>query len=341
MKRPHHFALFVAVALVLIAAAAVLLFFVRRREVRPLRTQFPAMGTVCAVSVYGGEAELHTAFAVGKAEFDRVEAACSLYRPDSELSRLNAAAGQGEFLCSEAMWHLILRAERAYGESGGEFDITVKPLMDLWGFYRKRGDRPPTAEEIRATLAKVGFDKLILDRRRRSIRFKVPGMALDLGGIAKGYAADLAAAAMVRCGITAGVVDLGGNLRFLPHPPPGRSSYRVAIRDPRDPGGTLPELLEVRPGRAVSTSGDYERFIVLGGRRYGHIISPKTGIPGGGPAASVVADTALDADVFSTSCMLGGPPAAEKLRQLHPGIQVVFAPGAEETERPLLSRGKR
>lgn len=325
MKRSYHLALPVAVALALIAAA-VLLYVVRQREVRPLRTQFPAMGTICAISVYGGEAELHAAFVAGKAEFDRVEAACSLFRPDSELSRLNAAAGQGEFLCSEAMWHLIARAERAYRESGGEFDITVKPLMDLWGFYRKRGDRSPTAEEIRATLARVGFDKLILDGRRRSIRFKVPGMALDLGGIAKGYAADLAAAAIVRSGITAGVVDLGGNLRFLPRPPPGRSCYRVAIRDPRNPGGTLPELLEIRPGRAVSTSGDYERFVVLDGKRRGHIISPKTGIPGGGPAVSVVADTALDADVLSTSCVLGGPPVAETLRKLYPGIQMVFAP---------------
>lgn len=323
MKR-SALALLTAALLLLAVTAAVLFCNARLRAEKPLQVQFPIMGTVCAISVYGSEAALNTAYTAGKAEFDRVNAACSLYDPKSELSRLNAAAGHREFICSEAMWHLIKRAQQAYAESDGNFDITVKPLMDLWGFYRKRGQNPPAPQEIRNTLAKVGFDKLILNDEKRSIRFSVPGMALDMGGIAKGYAADLAVTAIVNCGIVSGVVDIGGNLRFLPLPPPGRSKYRVAIRDPRQKNRTLPGIQEVAPGKAVSTSGDYERFVILGNKRYGHIVSPKTGIPGAVPAVSVISGNALDADIFSTSCCLGGQPTAEKIRRLYPGTEIIF-----------------
>ena len=329
MKRTA-LALLTSVLLLLAAAAAVLFYNARLQTEKPLRVQFPVMGTLCTISVYGNDAALNTAYTAGKSEFDRVNAACSLYDPQSELSRLNAVAASREFICSEAMWFLIKRAQKAWQESDGHFDITVKPLMDLWGFYRKRGNDVPSQQEISDTLKKVGFDKLVLDDNRRTIRFSVPGMALDMGGIAKGYAADLAAAAIVRCGIVSGVVDIGGNLRFLPAPPPGRKSYRVAIRDPRHKDRTLPQVLEVSPGRAVSTSGDYERFVSLGGKRYGHIISPKSGIPGVIPATSVIADNALDADIFSTACSLGGRKNAENIRRNHPRTEIIFV------DRPAL-----
>ncbi len=331
MKRAVP-ALLTAVLLLAAAAAAVLFYNARLQAEKPLEVQFPVMGTFCTISVYGNEAALNAAHAAGKAEFDRVNAACSLFDPKSELSRLNATAGSREFICSEAMWFLIKRAQKAYVESLGNFDITVKPLMDLWGFYRKRGQEPPSDAEIKSTLDKVGFEKLVLDDARRSIRFSVPGMALDMGGIAKGYAADLAAAAIVRCGIVSGVVDIGGNLRFLPAPPPGRRSYKVAIRDPRHKGKTLPDILEIAPGRAVSTSGDYERFVTLGGKRYGHIISPQSGIPGSVPATSVIADNALDADIFSTSCSLGGRKTADNIRKDYPRTEIIFVELPPEQE---------
>ena len=316
----------VTAAIVALAAVVgvVVWHFSRPTPKTPQSAEFPVMGTLCRVTVYD-PAQLQIAYAVAKMEFDRVNAVCSLYDPASELSRLNATAAHDKFLCSPLMWTLLTRAKQGCEESGGEFDVTVKPLMDLWGFYRKRGEGKPTPEEIADALKKVGMDKIVLDPADRSVRFTVPGMSLDLGGIAKGYAADLAAAAMVRVGIRRGVVDIGGNLRFLPEPPPDRKRYRVAIRDPKNADRTLPELLDVRPGLAVSTSGDYERFVVIGGERFGHIISPKTGIPRPVPAATVVAATGLDADVMSTSCCLGGEATAERLRGLHPGTEIIFA----------------
>lgn len=317
-----------AAAVILVVAAVIPLGLKNCAAAKPAqRVDFQSMGTVCSFTVYGSEKLLDSSFDAGKAEFDRVVAGCSLYDPASELSRLNETAGEMEFICSEAMWFLIKRAQQAYIDSDGEFDITVKPLMMLWGFYRKQGNKAPGEAEIAETKKRVGFDKLILDDSKRSVRFAVPGMALDLGGIAKGYAADLAVTAMVKCGAQAGVVDVGGNLRFLPKAPPGRNSYAVGIRDPRDRRRTLPEKLELAPGRAVATSGDYERGIILDGVRYGHIISPKTGkLRKFSPiSVTVVADTAIDADVFSTSCYLGGRKLAEKLKQRYPGIKIIFS----------------
>ena len=111
---------------------------------------------------------------------------------------------------------------------------------------------------------------------------------------------------------------------MLPEPPPGKEFYKVAIRDPHDRSKTLPEPLNVKAGAAVSTSGDYERFVVYEGKKYGHIISPKTGRPGIVSAVTVVAGNALDADVFSTSCAVGGEKTAEKLKEKYPDIEIHF-----------------
>lgn len=313
-------------AAALAAAVTLLLLHLLPAPAEVFRTEFPSMGTVAQVSVYSGEEDLTRAFALCKAEFDAVEKLCSLYDPESELSRLNAGAGSAPFVCSDEMWRLILRARQAYAESGGRFDITVKPLMDLWGFYRKRGGTSPSDAEIAETMKRVGFGKLQLDDRRHTVLFTVPGMALDMGGIAKGYAADRAAAKIAAAGIRAGVVDIGGNLRMLPDPPPGRDCYTVAVRDPHRRGKLLPAPLKIAPGRAVSTSGDYERFVILdGGKKFGHIISPQTGRPAAQAAVTVTADSAMDADIFSTACCLGGEQVSDALKAAHPELEIFFA----------------
>jgi thiamine biosynthesis lipoprotein len=281
------------------------------------------MGTVAKISVYSSNADLTAAFELCSREFDLVSRTCSLYDPDSELSWLNATAASAPFECSDMMWELLIRAEKAHRESNGYFDITVKPLMDLWGFYRKR-EQPPSEREIAETMKVIGFDKLILDKQKKTVLFSVPGMALDLGGIAKGYAVDRAYDAINAAGIRAGVIDIGGNLRMLPEPPPGKKFYLVSIRDPHHRESVLPDQLKVAPGKAVSTSGDYERFVVFNNRRYGHIISPKTGSPTTASAVSVIAGTAVDADIYSTSCSLGGEAVAAGIKQEKPETEIIF-----------------
>jgi thiamine biosynthesis lipoprotein len=221
------------------------------------------------------------------------------------------------------MWFILTRAEKAFFESDGGFDITVKPLMDLWGFYRKRR-QIPTAEEITAVKAKVGFDKLKLDHNRRTVQFTVKGMALDLGGIAKGYALDRAAQAVVASGIDCGIIDLGGNLKLLQRTPPGKDFYTIGIKNPAQPDELLAQTIKLSGNQAVSTSGAYERFVIIENRRYGHIISPKTGSPTTASAVSVIAGTAVDADIYSTSCSLGGEAVAAGIKQEKPETEIIF-----------------
>ena len=284
---------------------------------------FGTMGTRAECTFYDCTREqAEQAFDAVKCAFARVTEACDLHDPESELSRLNREAGKGFFVCSELLWNILTEARRAHRASSGAFDVTVKPLMDLRGFYRKRS-QVPSAAEIAETLKRVGMDKLEWDDGRRAVRFKVPGMALDLGGIAKGYALDLAAAAVNDLGVRSGVIDLGGNLYLLPEPPDGER-YRIGIRSPSGEGdsGTVLEL----PGRcAVSTSGSYERFVVLDGKRYGHVVDPATGeAPYLDRSATAVAPTGIESDWLSSAAFLRGEKLVPQLERAVPDAKIIL-----------------
>ena len=287
--------------------------------------QFPVMGTAAMFRWNGVSAETaQTASERAEQAFAEVVAIANLRDPESELSRLNASAYGRDFHCSGKMWAILSEAETAWKVSGGAFDITIKPLMDLWGFYRKQS-RVPDPESIAEVRKKCGFEKLKLDHRRKTIRFTVPGMALDLGGIAKGYALELAFEAVEKT-VRSGVLDLGGNLKFLMCPPPERTAYSVAVKDPAQPGKLLDPLLEVPPAFAVSTSGDYERFVVLENRRFGHIIDPASGIPElKQRSATVICSNAMRADWLSTAFYLRGKDLLKTVQQHYPDCRVIMA----------------
>lgn len=323
IKLRKNAALFTAAAFLVLLVIFITGKYLLHKDPKPLGAEFQTMGTLAKISVYTSEADLLRACELGQREFEQVTAICSLYDPQSELSRLNYSAASAPFACSDAMWTLLMRARKAYAESGGAFDVTVKPLMDLWGFYRRR-DQIPGDREIAETMKAVGFDKLEFNEEKRTVLFSVPGMALDLGGIGKGYAVDRAAEIIAAAGIRSGVIDIGGNLRMLPEPPPGRTFYHVAIRDPHRRGESLPDMLKVAPGMAVSTSGDYERFVIFDGVRYGHLLSPLTGRPAEVTAVTVIAPKAMDADVFSTSCAVGGESVANRIKKNNPKVNIHF-----------------
>ena len=291
---------------------------------------FGTMGTRAECTFYACDRELaEAAFAAVEREFGRVAEACNLYDPESELSRLNRTADKEFFVCSPLLWRVLTEARRAHAASSGAFDVTVKPLMDLRGFYRKRNELP-SPEELAATLKRVGLDKLEWDDARRAVRFTTPGMALDLGGIAKGYALDLAAAAVRELGVDSGVIDLGGNLYLLPEPPPERKNYRIGIRSPSGRGDSG-EVLELQGPCAVSTSGSYERFVVLEGKRYGHVVDPATGeAPYLDRSATAVAPTGIEADWLSSAAFLRGEKLIPQLKSSvqRAEITITTAPAA-------------
>jgi len=288
---------------------------------------FPIMGTVANFTFYGPSDVARAAADRARESFDRTVALCNLYDPESELSRLNKQAAEKPFTCSPELWYLLLEARKAYLFTDGLFDITAKPLMDLWGFYRKRGDVPPGQTEIAQAMAKVGLDKVIFNNVDRTVKFTVPGMSFDLGGIAKGYAVDRAAEAVEKLGIRCGVIDLGGNLRLLQKPPPGQTAYRVGIRNPQKNGQLLDDVLELC-NVSLSTSGDYERFVMLGGIKYGHIMNPLTGKPTQAPGSvTVIAPSAMVADWLSTSVFLGGRDLAKRAESAYSGVSVIITDG--------------
>ena len=312
------------------ALAAVGIFRGAAKRTTAYRCRFGTMGTLAQCTFHTSDKALaEAAFSAVRAEFDRVVSVCDLHDPASELSRLNREAGSGFFACSPELWRVLVEARRAHAATLGAFDITVKPLMDLRGFYRKRS-KLPSPEELAETLKRVGLDKLERDDARRAVRFKVPGMALDLGGIAKGYALDLAAAAALKLGVSCGVIDLGGNLYLLPELPPGRRHYRIGIRSPSGKGDSG-EFLELRGPCAVSTSGSYERFTVLEGKRCGHVVDPETGeAPYLDRSATVVAPTGIESDWLSSAAFLRGKALVGQLESAVPGASIRFtcAPGA-------------
>ena len=316
-------------ALLGIIPAAAFFYFSNRSTVSGYRQQFRTMGTIANFTLYTANQETFTeACRLGKAEFQKVMKLANLRDPESELSKLNSQAARSPFHCSHEMWELLMRAETAWQESSGNFDITVKPLMVLWGFYRKR-HKLPTDAEIKAAMKSTGFDKLQFDREKRTVKFTVPGMELDLGGIAKGYALDRAAEKIIASGINCGVLDLGGNLKLLPLPPPGKKFYSVGIRNPGNPAELLKTTLKLPGNSAVSTSGDYERFVTIENRRFGHIINPHSGLPEARTAVTVTTQSALDADIFSTSAYLGGEQCANILKRRYPGSKFYFTPPDE------------
>ncbi|MDD4816435.1 MAG: FAD:protein FMN transferase [Victivallaceae bacterium] len=267
-------------------------------------------------------------FAAARDAMLEVESVCNVFDPSSELARLNAAAAEKPFVCSPMLYGILTESREAWRFSEGRFDITAGPLMRLWGFYRKNGvPKLPDEDEIAAASAVVGLDKVVFNDAERSVYFTVPGMSIDLGGIAKGYAADLAAERAEKNGAGSGAVNLGGNIRLLDGGT--ADGWPVAIRDPLNRTGVC-ETFTLHRG-AVSTSGNYERYVVIDGRRYTHIMNPVTARPVDDMlAVTVTADTALRADWLSTSLFIGGEKLAEKAVAAYPEIRVwLFLPSAD------------
>jgi len=297
--------------LLLLAVAAAFVLFHRGPKAVELERGYPVMGTWASVTFYGDKGVVERAADAVQDTFKLVEAHCSRFNPDSELSRLNASAFQKPFRCGDLLWGVLVEAKRFHELSGGSFDVTVTPLMELWGFYRKQ-NRLPSSPEVAQSMAKVGFDKVELDAKTHEVRFKSPGVQIDLGGIAKGYAVDLACAAAVQAGARSGVVNLGGNLRCLPEPPPGKASYAIGLKNPFDKEATIGDFQAL--DLAAATSGNYEKYVTIDGKRYTHIMDPSTGKPvTGSIAVTVVGPSATVCDALSTTCFVKGAAAVRPL----------------------------
>jgi thiamine biosynthesis lipoprotein len=280
-----------------------------------------AMGTECAFHLYCDDPEV-TQAAID--EVLRIEHQFSRYRPDSIVSEINRTAARGGTILLDAETaRLIDYAFACRAKSGGLFDITTGILRRVWDFSVAR---LPAAADVERLLPLIGMDKLRWESP--ALSFLVAGMELDLGGIGKEYAADRVAAVCMEAGVRHGLADLGGDLRVI-GPRPDGEPWKVHLRNPRSIRDAL-AVVSLEQG-GLATSGDYERFIEVGGQRYCHILNPTTGWPVRGmQSASVAADTCLVAGSLSTIAMLKGRSGAEWLRRMGVRHLCVDADGKAE-----------
>ena len=276
--------------------------------------QLFAMDTVMSFTAYGPKAE--EAVDAAMKEIERLDALLSTGNESSEISQLNAA---GSFLVSEDTLKLLEEAESILQSTGGLFDVTVYPLMQLWGF--PAGDyRVPTQEEISSTLSLVDAAQIQIEGAQVTLG---EGQQVDLGGIAKGYASDRVMELYREYGVTSGMVSLGGNIETLGTKPDG-TDWKIGIRNPEitsgSGSGTEDVLLALEvENQAVITSGGYERYFEENGETYIHILDPRTGYPAdsGLLSVTVVSENGMLADALSTSLYIMGEADAAEYWRIH------------------------
>jgi len=310
----------------LVLACAVLVVATPRPQDAPYRQARRVMGSLAEVQVYHPDAELAArAMTAALDEMDRVDRLLSNYQPDSELSRMNRAAAKAPFRASPELYEFVKRCRTYFDESLGTFDPTMGPVVRAWGFFSPHPERPAPAEAA-AAKARSGFDKVRLDDASQSVSYTVDGLELDPGGIGKGYAADRAASVLRRFGITSALVSAGGSTIYAVGHPPGREGWKLAVRDPGKPAASL--RFVVLRDNAVSTSGISDKFVEVGGRRYGHIFDPRTGEPAEGTCqVSVIAPTATDSDALTKPAFILPRESVQALFSKREGVHVIRIEG--------------
>jgi thiamine biosynthesis lipoprotein len=313
-----------------------------RSQRKPLRVQWTTMGTVAAVQC-ADHSVAADARAIADAAFEEVNRDFSFWRDDSLLSSINRAAGTGQFIkVTEPVVTVLETALKACEESGGAFNPLIGPAIRLWGFNgAPQKPHPPTDKDLGAAMALLDRSavSIVTDSTGARVRLDKPGMSLDLGGIAKGYAVDMAWDKLKKNGHTNTMVDLGGNLRTIGEATPGRGGWRTGIRNPFETGGLLGVFL-LKDGEAAATSGHYERFVVINGVRYTHIIDGRSGRPVAGMAGvTVIAPDAMTADALSTALFILGPRDGLKMLARYTGCEALWVPDTPEKPTVLATPG--
>lgn len=256
-------------------------------------------------------------------EIVRLEELMTTWRESSEVSRVNAAAGKGAVTVGPETFEVIEKSLWAGKISGGLFDITFDAMKGVWKFDEGAEARIPDTSAVNAARKLIDYRKIEIDGEARTVRLSTAGMRINLGGIAKGYAVDRAARLLEREGLNAYFVQAGGDLYVRGRKPDGQA-FRVGVRDPRsrDPNDYF-ALIDVTD-HSFSTAGDYERSFVKKGKRYHHIIDPRTGFPGTrARSVTVWADDAFTADAIDDAVFLMGPEEGLALVESLPGVGAI------------------
>lgn len=256
-----------------------------------------------------------------------LERLLSRYVKNSDVDRINQKAGSEEVQVSFKTLHLIERSLYFSEISEGHFDITIAPLLSLWGFGTGE-ERVPSEEEINEVLPQVNYQKIVLDDEENTVFLPEENMAVDLGGMAKGFIVDQIVEYLLEQGVEKAFVNAGGDIRVIGDRP-DENPWRIAIRHPRQ----RDQHTAVLPvsNQAIVTSGDYERFITVDGERYHHILNPYTGMPADQAiSVTIIAPDCMTADALSTAVFILGPKKGMVLLESLPDIEGVIIDTAEK-----------
>jgi len=259
-------------------------------------------------------------------EIERIEAQLSLYRPGSEVARLNTEAPRRPVRVTPALFHLLEEARELSRETDGTFDITIAPLVRCWGFMGGSGSMP-TAEAIAVARSQVGMHLVELDAGQLTVRFSRAGVMLDFGAIGKGYAVDRAAELLREAGVTSALIHGGTSTTYAIGRQPDGTPWKVAITSPANDVNTPPIAIVELEDESLSVSAGWGRSFQADGKTYGHVIDPRTGAPTESALLSaVVLPRATESDALSTA-LLTAPELMEELTDRRPQIRCLIARG--------------
>ena len=282
-----------------------------------------SMACAYAIVAYGDDAgALPRILEAAFDEVDRIDRLMSHYKPESPLSRLNRDAAAGPVVVTPELFDFIAECLRYSRDSDGAFDITVGPLMKTWGFFRG-GGRLPSAQEVEDVRARIGYAHVVLDVRARTIRFDRPGIELDLGGIAKGYAVDRVVDLLRREHVAAALISAGGSTIYALGAPPGRDAWDVDIQDPLD-SGRIALTVPLRD-RALSVAGRAEKSFERDGVVYSHIMDPRTARPVQGIlGVAVLTSTGTAGDALDDALFVQGVERSRAYLRRLPATEAIF-----------------
>ena len=304
------------------SSSAALALLLATASLQPYEAVEPHMGTLFSIKLYASnEQQAKAAFHAAFARITELDATLSDYKPESELSRATQTTSASHI--SDYLFTVLAKGQWLSEQTDGAFDVTIGALTHLWRQSR-RAHALPNPDVLKDALARSGFRKMHLDPATRSVRFDTAGMQLDVGGIAKGYAADEAIVVLAKLGIKSALVAASGDLSFS-DAPPGEKGWNIGI-DALD----RPMLLA---NAAVSTSGSTEQNFEVNGVRYSHILNPKTGLGlTTNITTTVIAPRGIDADGMATAINVLGPDLGLAFIEKQTGVAAVIATGTQRLE---------
>ncbi|MHB9922387.1 FAD:protein FMN transferase [Clostridium botulinum] len=287
----------------------------------PISRETYLMGTIINIKAYGKNADKAVQASVDK--ISDIENKMSLNISTSEINKINKNAGIAPVKVSKNTFDVV-KASLIYSEkTKGSFDITVEPLVSLWGIGTDKA-RIPSKDEISNALKLINYEDVIINEKESTIMLKRKGQAIDLGAIAKGYTADELKKVLLNYNVSSAFLSLGGNVYVLGNKP-DKTPWKIGVQNPLEPRGDYLGIVSVSD-KSVVTSGNYERFFERNGKRYHHIFDTKTGYPAekGLISVSIISDKSIDGDALSTSVYTLGLDEGKKLIESLNNVEAIF-----------------